>query len=256
MAVSGLAHFGHSGHGGHGGHVGDTAHLGHAGAATLAMCTWATRTRRMRTPGPRHVTRRARPVSQGVPSCLYSLLSPRVLFSLLVGFGAGGLRRRHHSASRWRAGRRRRSAPPPSRHCSSGPLWRFLFRFESRPRATLESAIEDDARAVTGFDANGCGLVAVDVDGQIVQLLATLAPDDRARGVRVRSGDVVRVAEVDAARGRCTVTAIPTDDSSPPLHLSMSTLIVAAGIVSACSSSCPRSSRRSSATSKQAPSGS
>ena len=65
----------------------------------------------------------------------------------------------------------------------------MLFRFESSPAATLESAIEDDARAVMGFDANGQGLVALDVDGQIVQLLATLSADDRARGVRVRSGD-------------------------------------------------------------------
>ncbi|MBK5189792.1 MAG: hypothetical protein JJD97_16230, partial [Gemmatimonadaceae bacterium] len=90
-----------------------------------------------------------------------------------------------------------------------GPLWRFLFRFESRTAVTLESSIEDEARAVTGFDANGNGLVALDVDGQVVQLLATLAPDERARGVRIRSGDVVRVAEVDAERGRCTVT-LPT----------------------------------------------
>lgn len=88
-----------------------------------------------------------------------------------------------------------------------GPLWRFLFRFESRAAATLESSIEDEARAVTSFDADGCGLVALDVDGQVIQLLATLAPDDRSRGVRIHSGDVVRVAEVDAARGRCTVTA-------------------------------------------------
>ena len=47
-------------------------------------------------------------------------------------------------------------------------------------------------------DANGCGLVAVDVDGQVVQLLATLTPDERARGIRVHSGDTVRIAEVDA----------------------------------------------------------
>ena len=87
-----------------------------------------------------------------------------------------------------------------------GPLWRFLFRFESRAATTLESAVDDEARAVTGFDASGSGLVAVDVDGQVIQLLATLAPGDRARGVRIHSGDLVRIAEVDAARGRCTVT--------------------------------------------------
>lgn len=87
-----------------------------------------------------------------------------------------------------------------------GPLWRFLFRFESSPAVTLESAIEDEGRAVTGFDASGSGLVAVDVDGQVVQLLATLSQEERSRGVRIRSGDAVRIAEVDAARGRCIVT--------------------------------------------------
>ena len=88
-----------------------------------------------------------------------------------------------------------------------GPMWRFLFRFESRAAATLESTIEDEARAVTGFDGNGNGLVAIDVDGQVVQLLATLSADERARGIRIRSGDTVRVTDIDAARGRCTVTA-------------------------------------------------
>ena len=85
----------------------------------------------------------------------------------------------------------------------------MLFRFESREAVTLDSAIEDEARAVTGFDANGNGLVSLEVDGQVVQLLATLAPDERARGVRIHSGDLVRIAEVDSARGRCTVT-LPT----------------------------------------------
>ncbi|MBA3671607.1 MAG: hypothetical protein H0W68_06240 [Gemmatimonadaceae bacterium] len=46
------------------------------------------------------------------------------------------------------------------------------------------------------------------MDGQIVQLLATLTPDDRERGIRVRQGDVVRVSSVDAERNRCTVRMI------------------------------------------------
>jgi membrane protein implicated in regulation of membrane protease activity len=128
-----------------------------------------------------------------------------LLFSLMVGFGAGGI-----------AGG---SLAEPLRMAAAfvgaavfevalvGPLWRFLFRFESREALTLESVIEDEARAVSGFDANGNGIVAVDVDGQVVQLLATLSADERARGVRIRSGDLVRIAEVDAERGRCTVTS-------------------------------------------------
>jgi hypothetical protein len=134
---------------------------------------------------------------------MQSLLSPRVLFALMVGFGAGGLLAQPLGEP-WQLGAAILGAAA-FEALFVGPIWRFLFRFESSPALTLESAIEDDARAVTGFDANGCGLVAVDVDGQIVQLLATLTADDRARGVRVRTGDVVRIAEGDAARGRCIV---------------------------------------------------
>ncbi len=137
---------------------------------------------------------------------MQSLLSPRVLFALLVGFGAGGLLA-EPLGEPWRLGAAILGAAA-FEALLVGPIWRFLFRFESSPALTLESSIEDDARAVTGFDANGCGLVAVDVDGQIVQLLATLTPDDRARGVSVRTGDVLRIADVDAARGRCIVRSV------------------------------------------------
>jgi hypothetical protein len=121
----------------------------------------------------------------------------------MVGFGAGGVVATPLGEP-WRLGAAVLAAAA-FEALIVGPIWRFLFRFESQPALTLESAVEDDARAVTGFDANGCGLVAVEVDGQIIQLLATLSADDRSRGVHVRSGDVVRIAEIDAARGRCTV---------------------------------------------------
>ena len=168
MAVGGLSHLGHAGHGSHAGHAGH-AHAGHGQASSF----------------------------------FYSLLSPRVLFALLVGFGAGGLLATPLGEP-WRAGAAILAAAA-FEGLLVGPLWRMLFRFESSPAITLESAIEDDARTVMDFDANGQGLVALDVDGQIVQLLATLVPDDRARGVRVRTGDLVRVSSIDAARNRCTV---------------------------------------------------
>jgi translation initiation factor IF-1 len=193
MAVVGLSHTGHAGHTGHthaagGARGGHPAHAGHAGPGAEA--------------GHAHGGRGSRAGDHGA-SWTQSLLSPRVLFALLVGFGAGGLLAQPLGEP-WRLGAAILGAAA-FEALLVGPIWRFLFRFESNPAATLESAIEDDARAVTGFDANGNGLVAVDVDGQIVQLLATLVPDDRARGVRIRSGDVVRIADVDAARGRCTV---------------------------------------------------
>jgi hypothetical protein len=88
------------------------------------------------------------------------------------------------------------------------PLWRWLFRFASNPAVTLESSLMSEARATSGFDDNGQGLVAVEVDGQIVQCLGTLRPDDMALGVRVRAGDVLQVEEVDAGRNRCTVSFV------------------------------------------------
>ncbi|HEV7993055.1 MAG TPA: hypothetical protein VGP25_14610 [Gemmatimonadaceae bacterium] len=195
MAVGGLAHLGHAGHGGHGGHghVGDTAHLGHAGHGGHA-------------PTAQHAAHHGHSSSEHggqASGFFYALLSPRVLFALLVGFGAGGLLAAPLGEP-WRAGAAVLAAAALE-GLLVGPLWRMLFRFESSPALTLESAIEDDARTVMDFDANGQGLVALDVDGQIVQLLATLAPDDRARGVRVRTGDLVRVSSIDAARNRCTV---------------------------------------------------
>jgi hypothetical protein len=91
---------------------------------------------------------------------------------------------------------------------AAGPVSRFFFRFASKPAVTLESSIESEARAVTGFDGNGQGMVTIELDGQMVQVLATLSAGERAAGVRVRSGDRLRVDEVDAARNRCTVSTL------------------------------------------------
>jgi hypothetical protein len=194
MAVGGLSHLGHAGHGGHG----HGAHTGHAGNAHGGSVHG----------GNAHAAHaahgsHAHNAGDHTPNVFYSLLSPRVLFALLVGFGAGGLLATPLGEP-WRAGAAILAAAA-FEGLLVGPLWRMLFRFESSPAATLESAIEDDARTVMDFDANGQGLVALDVDGQVVQLLATLAPDERARGVRIRTGDVVRVSSIDAARNRCTV---------------------------------------------------
>jgi hypothetical protein len=193
MAVGGVSHGTHFGHArvGHGGQV----HIGHSSAGHSGISGARI---------PASGARGARVSGAGGGWKWTSLLSPRLLFSFLVGFGAGGI-----LASALNEPLRLVAAVAAGIAFEAllvGPLWRFLFRFESREASTLETAIEDEARAVTGFDANGNGLVALELDGQLVQLLATLAPDERARGVRIRSGDVVRISEVDAERGRCTVT--------------------------------------------------
>jgi hypothetical protein len=202
MAIGGLSHLGHAGqghagHAGHGGHAhGGSGHGGHGHAGHA-------HTAEMHAGHAHAASAHAAPAHDAPAQLFFSLLSPRVLFAMLVGFGAGGLLA-SPLGEPWRAGAAVLAAAA-FEGLLVGPLWRMLFRFESSPAATLESAIEDDARAVMGFDANGQGLVALDVDGQIVQLLATLTAEDRARGARVRSGDLVRVSSIDAARHRCTV---------------------------------------------------
>ncbi|HUQ19669.1 MAG TPA: hypothetical protein VM099_08650 [Gemmatimonadaceae bacterium] len=202
MAFSGLGrhgrgadgHAGHAGHGGHGhaghAHAGHT-HVGHSHA------------------GHDHGVHAAAPHSHSAHtpagSRFLSLMSPRVLFSVCLGLGTAGLVLRP-------------LLPEPLLFGASlgvgilfdrllvAPLWNFMFRFASTPALTLESAVSDEARAVTSFDANGQGLIAVELDGQSVQLLGTLQSSDREMHVRVPAGARLRIEEVDSARNRCIVS--------------------------------------------------
>ncbi len=190
MAVGGLGQHGHGGHG-HAGHdVGDVSlHGGHAHAHA----------------GDHGAHSHAAGGKDGVPGLLTSLLSPRVMFSVLVGTGAVGL-----LVEPWLGGMAQAALAVAGgigfEKLLVGPFWNFLFRFASAPARTLESAVLDPATAVTGFDEGGDGLVAIELDGQVVQLLGTLCREDRDAGVRVRAGDPLTVQEVDGARNRCVVS--------------------------------------------------
>jgi len=143
----------------------------------------------------------------GWKSHLWSWLSPRVLFNFLVGFGATGLIVERLVGPVL--------ALPIAVVGGIGfeafvvrPLFNSLFRFESQPAQTLESALMSEGRAVTGFDANGNGLISLELGGELVQVLGTQLNEERVAGVRIRAGDIVRVEEVDDARNRCTVSRI------------------------------------------------
>ena len=71
----------------------------------------------------------------------------------------------------------------------------------------------EEARAVTDFDSSGHGLIAIDLDGQVVQVLGRLVTADRSAGVRVRTGDVLFVEAVDTRRNSCTVSLFNSDRS-------------------------------------------
>ena len=183
--VAGHTHAIGSGHA-----VGHSHSVGHAHASAHAQ----------------HVT------ADGWKTHIWSWLSPRVLFNFLVGFGAAGLISEKIVGPVL--------ALPIAvvggvafEALVVRPIFNSLFRFESQPAQTLESAIMSEARAVTGFDSKGNGLVSIELGGEVVQILGTLTPDDRKNGVRVRAGDAVRVEDVDSVRNRCTVSRIGLGES-------------------------------------------
>ncbi|HJP59147.1 MAG TPA: hypothetical protein VJ865_04090 [Gemmatimonadaceae bacterium] len=145
-------------------------------------------------------------------STAWSWLSPRVLFNVLVGFGATGLVAEKLLGPVL--------ALPIAlvgglafEAVVVRPIFNSLFRFESQPAQTLESAIMSQGKAVTGFDVNGNGLVSLELGGEVVQILGTLTRDERNAGVRVRAGDAVRIEDVDSARNRITVSRIGLSES-------------------------------------------
>ena len=196
MAVSGFGHRLHPGQGpGRGAHPGAHGHHGHAVAKAGGKAP--------ATPSAHGIHASVAKVSRA----FLTILSPRVAFSLLVGFGATGF-----ILKSWLGG------PVLIAIAAAGgvffesvlvrPLFNLLSRFASDPALTLESTLGDEVRVVSGFDAQGQGLVALEVDGQIVQLLGTLIPGDRG-GARVRAGETLYVREVDAERHRVVVARTP-----------------------------------------------
>jgi hypothetical protein len=187
-APGGHAGHGHAGHlhAGPGGHA--SAHAGHAHGAHA--------------PGA-HSTH----AGHGAAGRLLALMSPRVLFSLALGFGVSGLLLRPFVGEPLLIAGAVLGGILFDRVIVS-PLWNFAMRFASKPAATLESAVSDEATAVTAFDHNGEGIVSIEVDGQIVQILATLQPNDRLLGTRIRAGQRVRIEEVNTEKNCCTVSII------------------------------------------------
>lgn len=203
MAVSGFGREGHGhghshghshGHGsGHGhshvadGHDGHGHHGEHAAAHRLDHAHHAD--------------------SDNITATLLALVSPRLLFSIALGLGTTGLLLRPLLSGIALFAAALAGGVLFERLVVT-PIWNFTFRFASNPALTLESTLMSEATAVTSFDVNGHGLVAIEMDGQLVQLLGTLKPSDRALRVRVQAGARLRVEDVDAARNRCSVSLL------------------------------------------------
>ena len=146
----------------------------------------------------------------GLGSLLLGLLSPRVFLSVLLGFGATGLLLR--PLTHWPSALLLVVAAIGGLSFERfliAPLWQFLFGFASAPAETLDAMAVPEGEAATDFDAEGHGLIAVQLDGQVRQILGTLCPEDRAPGSpRVRTGERLSIRTVNRQRNTCTVSRL------------------------------------------------
>lgn len=90
--------------------------------------------------------------------------------------------------------------------CFTRTIANLIGKFGAEPSTGLEGTVAKSGEAVTNFDADGRGLIRLTLDGQIVQLLATLDRQELDAGVRVRRGESVFIVEVDSQRNRCLVS--------------------------------------------------
>ena len=141
------------------------------------------------------------------PSPLWTLLSPLALFSVCLGVGATGLLLRHLHLPMGLVTGAALLGGLAFYGLLIRPLWNVLFRFASTPSTSLAGTVAHEAEALTRFDAAGKGLVRVTVDGQLVRILATLEPEDRAESA-VRPGDRLTITSVDGRTNSCRVARL------------------------------------------------
>ena len=136
---------------------------------------------------------------------LLEILDPRLLFSLTALFGASG---QIGVALGLGAGWAAVVAVPAAvglEWAIVGRLWRLAMRFEGQPSSPMETLLYEEVEAVTTF-RNGKGLVRAVKDGRSVQLMAHL--DEVQEGDAVRTGERLRVLDVDPENERVKVTRI------------------------------------------------
>jgi hypothetical protein len=95
------------------------------------------------------------------------------------------------------------------------PLISGILMWASRPAKTLSDAVLEPGIAATNFDAHGYGMVRLSLDGQIVQLLGLIVPEESTE-LRVNAGERLFIRSVDSVRQRCLVSrtaAFPLDPS-------------------------------------------
>jgi hypothetical protein len=134
---------------------------------------------------------------------LLGWLSPVYICGAIVGFGATGTLASPILQGWLQLGAALVGAYVLCSFCIR-PMLIGIQKWASLPAKTLGDAMLENGTAATDFDSKGYGLVRLNLDGQVVQLLGQLDPEEHS-GSPVRSGEALFVRSVDPARQRCVV---------------------------------------------------
>lgn len=141
-------------------------------------------------------------------AAVFQWLSPRVIFTLALGAGATGLLLAPFVPLEILRAVLAACGALGLEKLVVAPMWELLSRFGSTPARTLESAVMEEATALTAFDSQGLGLVSITLDGHEMRALARLKPSAESAAPRVRAGALLLVESVDAVRGQCVVSVL------------------------------------------------
>ena len=184
MAVLGLSHGGHHGqHSSHGHHEVGIGHNHHAHGTH------------------QHSSHSHGSSEHNALGQLLIFLSPRAIFSLALGFGAVGMT--VSFLPQFLAVIVAGAGAILFERLLVQPYWNAMFKFASTPAKNLESVKGALATANTNFDANGQGLIELELDGQVRQVLGTL----KDKTMIVTRGQQIRIEAVNSD-GSCIVSKI------------------------------------------------
>jgi hypothetical protein len=134
------------------------------------------------------------------------VLSPLTLFGLLFGAGAAGALCSVLGAGILASSFAAVGGAVAMRWVVISSISNLVFRFASRPAQNLEGCLFQEVHAVTRFNKRGEGLVRVNIDGHVEDVLAKLTELDRGQLGRVRRGERLVIEEVDTRKNRCVVS--------------------------------------------------
>jgi hypothetical protein len=196
MTLMGRMHIGHSAH--HISHTSHAPHIPHSSHATQHSTNHSSTNQRGNTLGGKE--------SAGIH--LVGLISPVLIFSILLASGGAGLILLKYLQSPWIVSSIAALIGILFYAFGISPLLRLIMNFESKPALTLAGTVASEAEVVSSFNEHGQGVVMLNIDGQTSRVLAHLDPSSTASVGEIRVGDKLVVTQINEKTNSCNVAKL------------------------------------------------